>query len=82
MSTREEWSAHARAHLEVPVPSAPAPPPTYLPPPPAQAAHYPMPDRHYCLMCRQEFSDRTEFMFHLRSHFKAQEMIDSTGLCT
>uniref|UniRef100_A0A0A9WYS2 C2H2-type domain-containing protein n=1 Tax=Lygus hesperus TaxID=30085 RepID=A0A0A9WYS2_LYGHE len=71
LSSREEWSAHARAHLEAQV----APPP-YQPPP------YPAPDRHYCLMCRQDFADRTEFMFHLRAHFKTQEVVDSNGLCT
>lgn len=83
MATREEWSAHARAHLEATAPPpAPASAPPYLPPAPAQAAPYPMPDRHYCLMCRQDFVDRTEFMFHLRNHFKTQEMVDSTGVCT
>ncbi|XP_014246807.1 zinc finger protein 624 isoform X2 [Cimex lectularius] len=72
LSGREEWSVHARAHLE-----AQAAPPPYQPP------AYPAPDRHYCLMCRQDFADRTEFMFHLRAHFnKPQEVVDSTGLCT
>ncbi|BES92646.1 ZnF_C2H2 [Nesidiocoris tenuis] len=71
LSSREDWSAHARAHLD-----AQTSPPSY------QAPSYPAPDRHYCLMCRQDFGDRTEFMFHLRAHFKTQEAVDTAGLCT
>lgn len=49
---------------------------------------------HLCLMCRQEFSGKAEFMFHVRGHFEtkvsdiaaadvlARSLVDNSGLCT
>lgn len=47
--------------------------------PPQHAAHYftgsappPQPytsERHFCLVCRTDFTDKAEFMFHVRTHF-------------
>lgn len=28
------------------------------------------PDRNFCPMCRIDFNDKAEFMFHVRSHFE------------
>uniref|UniRef100_A0A8D8VWS5 Zinc finger protein 45 n=2 Tax=Cacopsylla melanoneura TaxID=428564 RepID=A0A8D8VWS5_9HEMI len=86
LSSREEWLAHTRTHLD------PHPPPT-LPPhhplswaPSPSTPQYPInPEQnHFCLMCRQEFPDRTEFMFHLRTHFKDHQnnSLDAARLCT
>ncbi|XP_014478465.1 PREDICTED: zinc finger protein 629 [Dinoponera quadriceps] len=69
-ASREEWMQHARSHLDT---SAP----------PQHAAHYftgsappPQPytsERHFCLVCRTDFTDKTEFMFHVRNHFGASQ---------
>lgn len=49
---------------------------------------------HLCLMCRQEFAGKAEFMFHVRGHFEgkvsdiaaadvlARSLVDNSGLCT
>lgn len=49
---------------------------------------------HLCLMCRQEFTSKAEFMFHVRGHFEgkvsdiatadvlARSLVDNSGLCT
>lgn len=49
---------------------------------------------HLCLMCRQEFTSKAEFMFHVRGHFEgkvsdiatadvlARSLVDTSGLCT
>ncbi|KAI4479255.1 hypothetical protein M0802_014422 [Mischocyttarus mexicanus] len=57
---------HARSHLEASVTPQHAAPyfPGSVPPP----QPYPS-ERHFCLMCRTDFTDKTEFMFHVRSHF-------------
>ncbi|KAI5712499.1 hypothetical protein M8J75_008800 [Diaphorina citri] len=83
LPSREEWLTHTRSHLD---------PPT-LPPhhplawaPPTSTPQYPInpEQQHFCLMCRQEFPDRTEFMFHLRTHFKDHQnnSLDAARLCT
>ncbi|VVD02196.1 unnamed protein product [Leptidea sinapis] len=50
--------------------------------------------QHLCLMCRQEFAGKAEFMFHVRGHFEgkvsdiaaadvlARSLVDNSGLCT
>ncbi|XP_043579888.1 endothelial zinc finger protein induced by tumor necrosis factor alpha-like [Bombus pyrosoma] len=67
LATREEWMQHARSHLEASAPPQHAAP--YFPgstaPPQAYAS-----ERHFCLMCRTDFTDKAEFMFHVRSHFE------------
>lgn len=49
---------------------------------------------HLCLVCRQEFAGKAEFMFHVRGHFEgkvsdiaaadalARSLVDNSGLCT
>lgn len=55
------------SHLEASAPPQHAAP--YFPgstaPPQAYAS-----ERHFCLMCRTDFTDKAEFMFHVRSHFE------------
>lgn len=58
---------------------------------PAHAHHH---GHHLCLMCRQEFQGKAEFMFHVRGHFEgkvsdltaadmlARSLMDNSGLCT
>ncbi|XP_063976085.1 zinc finger protein 865 isoform X1 [Diachasmimorpha longicaudata] len=65
--TREEWALHAKSHL-VESPGPPQHAAAYFPgsvPPPQPYAS----ERHFCLMCRTDFTDKAEFMFHVRSHF-------------
>lgn len=123
LSSRDEWMAHAKSHLEdkmgstaphtqiqqqhitngnsstnsVAVPTTmPAAPPAYYP------SHMPHHlqgcavssngERHFCLVCRQDFTSKTEFMFHVRTHFEGKipdfdflgkgNVVDSSGLCT
>ncbi|XP_066598366.1 uncharacterized protein [Prorops nasuta] len=66
LATREEWMQHARSHLEASAPPQHAAPyfPGSAPPPQPYAS-----ERHFCLMCRTDFTDKAEFMFHVRSHF-------------
>lgn len=57
-------------------------------------SHYNMGERHFCLMCRQDFTNKTEFMLHVRGHFEgkvtdltaadmlARSLMDNSGLCT
>nr|CAD7194310.1 unnamed protein product [Timema douglasi] len=70
-------------------------------PPPASAYFhqhvqpYATNERHLCLVCRQDFGNKTDFMFHVRSHFEGKPpdldllarscgvgLVDNTGLCT
>ncbi|KAL6260500.1 hypothetical protein P5V15_008024 [Pogonomyrmex californicus] len=64
-STREEWTQHARSHLDATVPPQHAAPyfPGSAPPPQSYAS-----ERNFCLMCRADFTDKAEFMFHIRTH--------------
>ncbi|XP_049773375.1 zinc finger E-box-binding homeobox 1 isoform X1 [Schistocerca cancellata] len=119
-STRDDWMAHAKSHLDdkmisnmhhpqqhlsngnpcsssVVVPtSVPAPPAPYFSP---HVPHHVQPygasapERHFCLVCRQDFTNKTDFMFHVRTHFvegKPPEfdmlgksnLVDGSGLCT
>ncbi|KOX75037.1 Zinc finger and BTB domain-containing protein 24 [Melipona quadrifasciata] len=67
LATREEWMQHARSHLEASAPpqhAAPYFPGSTAPPQPYAS------ERHFCLMCRTDFTDKAEFMFHVRSHFE------------
>lgn len=54
-----------RSHLEGTVPPQHAAPyfPGSAPPPQSYAA-----ERNFCLMCRADFTDKAEFMFHIRTH--------------
>ncbi|XP_008216695.1 myeloid zinc finger 1 isoform X1 [Nasonia vitripennis] len=67
LATREEWSQHARSHLEAsgPPQHAAAYFPGSVPPPQPYPA-----ERHHCMMCRTDFTDKTEFILHVRSHFE------------
>lgn len=56
-----------RSHLEASAPpqhAAPYFPGSAAPPQPYAS------ERHFCLMCRTDFTDKAEFMFHVRSHFE------------
>ncbi|PNF40137.1 hypothetical protein B7P43_G09997 [Cryptotermes secundus] len=108
--TRDEWTAHAKGHLEEKMlssvhqqqqplqnpsqlgtgcPSGMAPTP-YFPPHVQPYAG----ERHFCLVCRQDFGNKADFMFHVRSHFEGKPpdldllarscggLVDSSGLCT
>lgn len=108
--TRDEWTAHAKGHLEEKMlssvhqqqqplqnpsqlgtgcPSGMAPAP-YFPPHVQPYAG----ERHFCLVCRQDFGNKADFMFHVRSHFEGKPpdldllarscggLVDSSGLCT
>lgn len=126
-STRDEWTLHAKSHLEdkmllqnqpnqvlnhnhsinlntnsvvtnnlthnntlVQSSNAAA----YFPPHNNLMSHYNMGERHFCLMCRQDFTNKTEFMLHVRGHFEgkvtdltaadmlARSLMDNSGLCT
>ncbi|XP_058789201.1 zinc finger protein 865-like [Phymastichus coffea] len=67
LATREEWSQHARSHLEAsgPPQHAAAYFPSSMPPPQPYSS-----ERHHCMMCRTDFTDKTEFLLHVRSHFE------------
>lgn len=108
--TRDEWTAHAKGHLEEKMmssahqqqpplqnpsqlgagcPSGMAPAP-YFPPHVQPYAG----EHHFCLVCRQDFGNKADFMFHVRSHFEGKPpdldllarscggLVDSSGLCT
>lgn len=94
---REEWSTHARSHLDSKVlslgqqlcpPVAPCFTPQTVVPQYATSGN----ERQACFVCRQEFTSKTELMFHVRSHFEgkpelaadliARSLIDSSGVCT
>ena len=108
--TRDEWTAHAKGHLEEKMmssvhqqqpplqnpsqlgtgcPSGMGPAP-YFPPHVQPYAG----ERHFCLVCRQDFGNKADFMFHVRSHFEGKPpdldllarscggLVDSSGLCT
>ncbi|EZA61064.1 hypothetical protein DMN91_004722 [Ooceraea biroi] len=65
LATRDEWTQHARSHLETAPPQHAAP---YFPgsaPPPQSYAS----EKTFCMVCRTEFTDKAEFMFHIRTHF-------------
>lgn len=76
--------------------SVPAPPAPYFSPHVphhVQAYGASAPERHFCLVCRQDFTNKTDFMFHVRTHFvegKPPEfdmlgkssLVDGSGLCT
>ncbi|XP_014208819.1 early growth response protein 1 isoform X2 [Copidosoma floridanum] len=66
LATREEWAQHARSHREAtgPPQHAAAYFPGSVPPPQPYPA-----ERHHCMMCRTDFTDKTEFILHVRSHF-------------
>lgn len=109
--TRDEWTAHAKGHLDEKMmstahqqqppmqnpsqlsagcPSGMAPPAPYFPPHVQPYAG----ERHFCLVCRQDFGNKADFMFHVRSHFEGKPpdldllarscggLVDSSGLCT
>ncbi|PSN34793.1 hypothetical protein C0J52_06213 [Blattella germanica] len=108
--TRDEWTAHAKGHLDEKMmstahqqqqlqnpsqlgggcPSNMAPPTPYFPPHVQPYAG----ERHFCLVCRQDFGNKADFMFHVRSHFEGKPpdldllarscggLVDSSGLCT
>ena len=40
----------------------------YFPNSVATPQSYPS-ERHHCMMCRTDFTDKTEFIIHVRSHF-------------
>ncbi|GLH13605.1 Uncharacterized protein GBIM_18139 [Gryllus bimaculatus] len=61
---------------------------------PTHVQHYGS-ERHFCLVCRQDFGNKADFMFHVRSHFEGKppdldllarscssNLVDSSGLCT
>ncbi|KAJ8674701.1 hypothetical protein QAD02_010487 [Eretmocerus hayati] len=74
LATREEWSQHARSHLEASGQSLSQHSP-YFSGAASQStpmsAYHPgaAPERQHCMMCRADFSDKTEFILHVRSHF-------------
>jgi hypothetical protein len=51
-------------------------------------------EHHFCFVCRQDFGDKADFMFHVHSHFEGKPpdldllarscggLVDSSGLCT
>ena len=62
-------SVSFRSHLQESSPAQHAA--AYFPgaaPPPQPYAS----EMHFCLMCRTDFTDKAEFMFHVRSHFEPQ----------
>ncbi|XP_054268924.1 zinc finger protein 182-like [Macrosteles quadrilineatus] len=63
--------------------SPPPPPPPHPSVMPLDTTTYcgpfPQPDQSYCLMCHQSFTNRDQFMFHLRTHFRTP---DSTQVCS
>ncbi|XP_012058389.1 PREDICTED: zinc finger protein 90 [Atta cephalotes] len=97
-ATREEWTQHARSHLEGMPPQHAAP---YFPGPAPPPQSY-TPERNFCLVCRADFTDKAEFMFHIRSHCEhgqpsggkqsggdpataeliARGLVDPSGLCS
>lgn len=64
---RHGFLIYCRSHLETSAPPQHAA--AYFPgsAPPPQPYN---PERHFCLMCRTDFTDKAEFMFHVRSHFE------------
>lgn len=54
-----------RSHLETSAPPQHAAPyfPGSAPPPQSYSS-----ERHFCLMCRTDFTDKAEFLFHIRTH--------------
>ncbi|XP_044743131.1 zinc finger protein 300-like isoform X2 [Chrysoperla carnea] len=89
---REEWSTHARSHLDSKVLLGQQLCPTVAPCFTPQAVPQYTGERQACFVCRQEFTSKTELMFHVRSHFEgkpelaadliARSLIDSSGVCT
>ncbi|XP_063243319.1 zinc finger protein 691-like isoform X1 [Bacillus rossius redtenbacheri] len=99
--SREDWTAHAKGHLEDKMMGMAGVHHQHqhqaavcAPPAPAYFHQHAQPyaaERHLCLVCRQHFSNKTDFMFHVRSHFEgkaadldvlARGCVDASGLCT
>ncbi|XP_034243830.1 zinc finger protein 594-like [Thrips palmi] len=92
--SREEWTAHARSHLDGDTGFATTSISSSLsvltPLSSYQYAAAP-PERQMCVVCRQDFPNKTELIMHLRSHFVGKpellanhvaSLTDSTGVCS
>uniref|UniRef100_A0ABD2WRT0 Uncharacterized protein n=1 Tax=Trichogramma kaykai TaxID=54128 RepID=A0ABD2WRT0_9HYME len=75
LATREEWSQHARSHLETCGPPEHAA--AYFPASMTSSQPYPS-ERNHCMMCRMDFTDKTEFILHVRSHFGTHNVVNSS----
>ena len=92
--SRDEWTAHARSHLDgehnfgtTSVSSSLS----VLTPLSSYQYSGSSPDRQTCVVCRQEFPNKTELILHLRGHFVGKpellanhvaSLTDSSGVCS
>lgn len=92
--SREEWTAHARSHLDGDTSFGPASIGSSLsvltPLSSYQYAAAPS-ERQTCVVCRQDFPNKTDLILHLRSHFVGKpellanhvaSLSDPTGICS